>query len=258
MTAPGRDHPVGGADDPIAADGTPEAAWAAWTDLAALPELDTAGWQRITVVAAHPDDDVLAAGGTLAGLAGAGVAVRLVAVTDGEASHRGNPWVDPAALAARRTAETGAALEALGLAGAEVVRLRFPDSGLAEAEGRLAGRLAELVADADACLAPWRGDRHPDHEAAGRAAAAALAARGGTLLEFPIWAWHWARPADPRVPWQKAVRVPLDEGRRARKNQAVSCFGSQLHPQGPDPTDLPILPPDEIAHFTRTSEVFFW
>jgi LmbE family N-acetylglucosaminyl deacetylase len=257
VMAAGRDHPVGGVDDPIAADGTPEEAWAAWPGLAGLPELRVDGWRRVTVLAAHPDDDVLAAGGTLARLAAAGATVRLVAVTDGEASHLGNPWVDPKALAARRVLETTAALDALGLAGAELVRLRLPDSGLAGVEDALAAALVEPLAGADACLAPWRGDRHPDHEATGRAAATAAAVAGVPLLEFPVWTWHWATPGDRRVPWSRAAAVPLDAARLARKNQAVSCFGSQLYPQGADAGALPILPPEEIAHFTRPREVFF-
>ena len=76
----------------------------------------------------------------------------------------------PGALARRRTAETAAALRALGARAAEVIRLRLPDSGLAAREDELTAALAPLVAGFDLCLAPWDRDLHPDHEAAGRAA----------------------------------------------------------------------------------------
>ena len=52
-----------------------------------------------------------------------------MSVTDGEGSHPGHP--DPAGLAARRAAETAGALEVLGARGTEVVRLGFPDTGVA-------------------------------------------------------------------------------------------------------------------------------
>ena len=107
---------------PIDAPGTDEGTWAAWPGLGALPDARTAAMAGVTsavVVAAHPDDEVLGAGGLISVLAAAGARLRLVAVTDGEGSHRGR--ADPAMLATRRTAETAAALSALGAGTAEVV-----------------------------------------------------------------------------------------------------------------------------------------
>ena len=99
------------ARQPIEAPGTAEADWRAWrrAGRAAAADLDRLGAASL-VLAAHPDDEVLGVGGTMALLAAAGARLRLVSVTDGEASHPGHP--DPAALAARRAAETAAALRA--------------------------------------------------------------------------------------------------------------------------------------------------
>jgi len=105
------------------------------------------------------------------------------------------------------------------------------------------------------CAAPWSGDLHQDHEAAGRAAAAACLRAGVTRWQYPIWAWHWARPADPRVPWARAATVPLPARARRVKRAAIGEFASQLWPLGPDPADAAILPPEVVAHFVRPLEV---
>jgi LmbE family N-acetylglucosaminyl deacetylase len=226
--------------NPIDAPGTAEHEWRAWDGLPALPVLDTTAWRSVVVVAAHPDDEVLGAGGLMSLLAARGVRLRLVAVTDGEASH---PAVPPGEIAARRIAESAAALRHIGAC--ETVRLGLPDSGVRDEE--LRRLLPDLAAGFDACLAPWEKDLHPDHEAVGRAALAC----GGQVWRFPIWTWHWARPGDPRLPWDRAVRVPLSPEARERKEAAIGCFTSQL--EGPEP----ILPPGVVDHFARPWEVLF-
>ncbi|QMU76704.1 PIG-L family deacetylase [Streptacidiphilus sp. PB12-B1b] len=244
-----------GPADAIQAAGTPEAAWTAWPGLAALPQLDLSGLRRVLVVAAHPDDEVLGLGGTLAALAAAGTRLRLVAVTDGEASHPHSSSPVAADLARVRTDETARALAALGADGAEVVRLRLPDTRVGLHEAELVQQLAELAEGFDVCAAPWRGDVHADHEAAGRAAVAAGALTGVPVLQYPVWAWHWARPGDLRVPWRRAARIPLDREARERKRAALDCFASQIRPIGDEPADAAVLPPEELAHFVRDFEV---
>ena len=237
---------------PIDAPGTAEAEWRSWRLLHELPVLDVTGWPSVVVVAAHPDDEVLGVGGLLAMAAAAGARMRLVAVTDGEASHPGLDPAGTASLAECRAAETVGALRELG-ALVEVVRLKMPDTGIARREGELRDRLAGLVAGFRVCLAPWDGDLHADHEAAGRAASGACAAAGVDFLSYPIWTWHWAHPRDSRVPWDRAVRVPLSPEAARRKRVAIDCFTSQLRPRGG--ARPPVLPPEVVAHFIRDQEV---
>ncbi|HEY0934668.1 MAG TPA: PIG-L family deacetylase [Trebonia sp.] len=241
------------ASSPIDAPGTDERTWAAWPWLSTLPGNGLTGLSAVTsavVVAAHPDDEVLGVGGLLSVLAASRARLRLIAVTDGERSHKGH--AAPAPLARRRTAETDTALRALGARTVEVIRLQLPDSGLARREDELTAALAPLVADFDLCLAPWDRDLHPDHETAGRAACRAGAA---TLYYYPIWMWHWAVPADPRVPWDRALRIPLPPRAVARKRAAITCFASQTQDRGHGLG--PVLDPGTIAHFTRSVEVLF-
>ena len=229
--------------------GTAEEAWDGWVELKRLPVADPLAWPSAVIVAAHPDDEILGAGGTLARLAAAGVRLRLVAVTDGEASH---PAADPRATARRRVTESTDALRLLGVQDIEVIRLCLPDTGLTACEDELSGRLRELCAGFGMCLAPWQEDAHADHEAAGRAARRAARWVSQPVLSYPIWMWHWAKPGDQRVPWQRASQVLLSAEVAARKTAAIGAFASQL-------TDRegtgPVLPPGIVAHFTRDQEV---
>ena len=84
-----------------------------WDDVVArLPEIDP--WPPggpIVLVAPHPDDELLAAGATLAAASDAGTEIRVLAATDGELSH---PYLSDAGRRDRqrlrtRVSGTGAA-----------------------------------------------------------------------------------------------------------------------------------------------------
>jgi LmbE family N-acetylglucosaminyl deacetylase len=138
------------------------------------------------------------------------------------------------------------------------VSLGLPDGQLTDHEDRLADLLVELLGGAAPgtwCAATWRGDGHPDHEAVGRAAAQACARADATLLEYPVWMWHWASPADPAVPWDRAHSVRVSSRALARKRLAAQCFRSQLKPIGAD--DTPVLPAFVLQRLLAVGEVVF-
>ena len=80
--------------------GTAEADWAASGLLERLRPLDLKGLRRLIVVAAHPDDESLGAGGLIAEAAALGVPVTVVVATLGEASHPDSPRKIDCAVAA--------------------------------------------------------------------------------------------------------------------------------------------------------------
>jgi LmbE family N-acetylglucosaminyl deacetylase len=179
-------------------------------------------------------------------------AVDVVAVTDGEASHPQSAVYSQETLAAIRRAETDAALYQLGLDAALIHRLGQPDGGIDEPA--LSRALLPLLWPGRWCLTTWRRDGHPDHEAVGRASAAACARTGARLLEYPVWMWHWAGPGDRRVPWERVRRIDLPPPIQQRKRAAMAEFRSQTEPLGPEPADAPILPPAVLTRFQRRFE----
>jgi LmbE family N-acetylglucosaminyl deacetylase len=247
-------------DRAIAGQGTTDAQWRAWIGWASLQDATVDQLvppsRRLVVVAPHPDDEVLAAGGLLAATARAGNEQLLVAVTDGKASHPGSLCWPAEKLGAQRRRETAAALRALGAGACAVVRLGLDDGGIAAATARLGDALAVVIRPGDVVVSPWRFDGHPDHEAVGQIVAMLARAGGIDHLEAPIWAWHWAVPGDHRMPWRQAVVVRLGPSLTGRKRAAVRCFTSQLEPD-PSTGVSAILPPWAVARLLHPREVFF-
>jgi LmbE family N-acetylglucosaminyl deacetylase len=236
---------------PIVEGGTPVEAWTQWDR--DFPELDIDDCPALVLVAAHPDDETLGLGATAATLSGRGITVQVVAVTDGEAAYPddGDGRDD---LAKLRRDELVAATERLGLP--KPIFLRMPDGEVASHQQRLTARLEALLAGFDGgvwCAATWRGDGHPDHEATGRAAAAASRNVGARFVEYPIWMWHWATPDDEAVPWHRARRVSVTSNELAAKDAAMRCFASQLE-RGDGP---PLLTQDVVARQMAVGEILF-
>lgn len=208
----------------------------------------------LVVVAPHPDDETLGIGATAAQLAASGVPVQLVAVSDGGGADPAASAAERLTLEARRRDELRCAAEILKVG--SPLRLGLPDGRLTDHEDRLAALLTRCLDGRPPgtwCAATWRGDGHPDHEAVGRAAAAACARTGVELIEYPVWMWHWAIPGDPDVPWHRARTVPLDDWAVQRKRQAAQCFRSQFEPHGPDA----VLPPFVLERLMAVGEMVF-
>ncbi|MFN9476218.1 PIG-L deacetylase family protein [Acidovorax sp.] len=212
-------------------------------------------WQRLVVVAPHPDDEVLACGALLQHHVAHGGACLVVAVTDGEASHAGTAGHDALALARQRRDESAAGLQRLGVPEQAVQRLGLPDGRLQAATEELRARLAASVQPGDVVLTTWRLDGHPDHETCGRACAAVCEAQGASLLEAPVWMWHWAEPWDTQVDWTRLCGLGIDAGVQALKLQALAAHRSQLLPRSP--TLPPVLDPALIERAGWDTEYFF-
>jgi LmbE family N-acetylglucosaminyl deacetylase/SAM-dependent methyltransferase len=238
--------------------GTTNAAWLDSAEWAGAAELSLDGVHSLLVVAAHPDDETLGAGGLMARAYAAGIPVSVIIATAGEHSHPRSPSFTPERLSGIRRIEVvraidelapGAVVQLLGLVDGE---LRHHADVLQRAIGAsIDGRPGVLVAS------PWRGDGHPDHAAAGTAAAAAAEVEGAMHVEYPIWGWHWARPESPEWPWSRLRTLPLGRSGLAAKAAALEQHRSQTEPLSEAAGDEVIVSSSFAEHFARAFETFF-
>lgn len=145
--------------------------------------------RRALVVVAHPDDETLAMGGTVARLADEGWEVTIISATRGESAYVWDGSVTTReAAGAVREQELYHACSVLGVH--DVRLLGFPDGKLEEvAEGSLAAALGVVMATTrPAVVLTWDargGYGHPDHCAVHRAVTLAFFLRLSGTPEAP-------------------------------------------------------------------------
>jgi LmbE family N-acetylglucosaminyl deacetylase len=152
-----------------------------------------------TIVAfhAHPDDEVLLTGGTLAKLADEGHRVVVVVACDGVAGPAAGPAgqvrltelrASAAALGVHRVAHLGYADSGHGpvLYPDPPDRARFARADLDEAAGRLAALIREEQAGLLLSYDPLGGNRHPDHLKVHQVGARAAQLTGTRVLEATV------------------------------------------------------------------------
>jgi len=214
--------------EPLTPDGTPERDWQSWLSANPLPELDLSaltGAGRVLVLAAHPDDEVLAVAGLCRALHAAAVPLAFVWASDGEAAF--GPGTEDSGLARTRRKEAVKGLQRLGIEEPTAFFLALPDGRLGEYAHLLKGFLSDIVRDDDVLLVPWSGDGHPDHEVCGEVA---LTVRGAGVVQYPLWLWRWATPGEQTVPWQRAGSLRLSEADRDAKRTAIGEHATQVRP----------------------------
>lgn len=209
---------------------------------------------RLLFVHAHPDDETLTTGATIAHYASRGADVRVVTCTMGEEGEViGDRWAQLAVdeadqLGGYRIAELTSALQHLGvsephylggaghwrdsgMAGTEARhRQRFADADPDEAVGALAAVIREMRPHVVVTYDPNGGYGHPDHIQAHRITTAAVDAAA-----IGEGAWDV-----PKFYWTVTPRNALAEGLR-------SLAGVDLPPDWilVEPGDLPFGHPDD-------------
>lgn len=183
---------------------------------------------RVLVLAPHPDDEVLGAGGTIARVAAEGGEVIVAVVTIG------HPPAFDAESVAKVRAEALLAHEDLGVA--ETMWLDQPAAALADqphaALNDLVGSVVREVRPAT-ILAPFLGDIHRDHQAVFHAAMVAARPHGP---DYParILAYETLSETNWNAPYLTPGFVPtlfVDvSATLERKLSAMRRFASQVRP----------------------------
>jgi LmbE family N-acetylglucosaminyl deacetylase len=220
----------------------PEAKW--------LPTLrHLANWDPpfipTLVLAPHPDDETLGAGGLIAKLCRQGVPVIVVAITDGERAY-----ADTQDLGAVRVPEQMEALYRLGVPESMVRRFHLPDRDVSAYEDQLVDLLFPLIESGMHLVAPWQHDFHPDHGAAGRAAARVAQIKDVPLTSYLFWTRHRGTP--DILEGRLVEKLSLTDAELQTKLYALEAHASQFE----HADDQPILSPELLMPTQRAYEVY--
>jgi LmbE family N-acetylglucosaminyl deacetylase len=200
---------------------------------------------RMLVIAPHPDDETLAAGGLITTCTSQQQEVLVAAVTDGEHAYDDFPN-----LAQIRRGEQESALARLGVPSQDIRRFELPDSEVTSRESGLVERLLPLVSPATHIVAPWPKDFHPDHEVCGRAAQQVADETGAALTFYFFWTWHRGTP--DLLQGLPLLALKLTVARQRAKMEALSEHRSQLRHHSGEP----VLPDSLLWPARLPFEVF--
>jgi LmbE family N-acetylglucosaminyl deacetylase len=197
--------------------------------------LGLAPGEAALVIAAHPDDETLGCGGTLARLADEGVRVYVLVVTVRAAAQWGGD-----SQPATRLQEFKAACAALGVTAGAIA---WPDETgdldisvrpreLVTLIERNDGISVSAVAPA-ALFLPAASGFHQDHQAVHRAAFAAARAHAASLKPTPRIVLGFRGVEDAWTAHDEPWRVHIDTSRYwTAKEAALRCYPSQLRADG--------------------------
>ncbi len=203
----------------------------------------------VLIVAPHADDETIGAYVLMARTRRRGVAVRVLVVTDGHASHPASRRWPRRRLVRERQRETRRAVRRIGVCAGSIRFLGLPDGGLATHGAEVRRRIARAMACAPKPLlavAPAAGDHHADHRVV---AAAVSAARvpGVRRLAYPVW------PAGTALRGARSLYLTTQE--RLAKRHAIRSYATQAGRITDDPGGF-AMTPRQIAAFSRPAETF--
>lgn len=187
--------------------------------------------KSILIIAAHPDDEALGCGGTIARFADEGVNIHVAFLADGVFSREGNNLVQQAELTARRVS----AQKACDILGVQSVSFgEFPDNRMD------AIALLEIIKHIEALIARYQpdtvfthhaGDVNVDHQRIHQAVVTACRPQNGhpvkTLLCFEVTSsTEWQLPGSAPIfapNWFVDVSSTLK-----RKLDALDAYAAEL------------------------------
>lgn len=177
---------------------------------------------RIAVIGAHPDDQELGMGGTIARLASQGHEVTLIDLTDGEPTPKGS--------VERRCEEATSAARILGAKRLQVGLTNREIADDAASRDLVARTIRETRPEI--LFAPHPEDAHPDHIAASRLVDAARFAAKYVHSAIPGEPWHAPKLFHYYSIHLKSIPQPSfladTTGFASRKREAILVYRSQF------------------------------
>src|SRR5579872_2857522 len=189
--------------------------------------------QRTLIIAPHPDDDVIAAGGLMQRAIAGGGELRVLFITDGD----NNPWpqrfmqrkwflsaADRSSWGSTRRQEALCSLALFGIAPECATFLALPDSGMARMARRGVAEVSEAIRrviddfQPTLVVSPSSFDLHADHRAVSFFVHNAAPERA--IVTYVV---HGKGPGG-----RLALRIALSDRERQRKREAIECHRSQL------------------------------
>jgi LmbE family N-acetylglucosaminyl deacetylase len=175
----------------------------------------------LLVVAPHPDDEILGAGGLMRTWTTRGAEVSVLSVSDGDSA-------EPARVGhgTVQREELTQALRKLSPTHVSVTRLGLPDGRISYHVNRLRNALLSLARGKPTLIAPYEHDRHPDREAVGGVCLKFARDLKLPIARYAIPAWPCAAADGSREARFRKFLL-TDDARRA-KARALGCFRSQF------------------------------
>jgi LmbE family N-acetylglucosaminyl deacetylase len=191
-------------------------------------------WQsleRMLVVCAHADDEVLGAAGTISRAVRRGIDVHVVVLSTSVRSRQ----LSPSESEGIRTKRHRDAIDAAGVLGVSVEIHDFPDNAFETVPATTINAVVErAVADRrpDVVLTHWAHDLSTDHQVTARAVMVACRPANGratpSVLAFEIRSsTDWAVGAADQT-FSPSVFVGVDDEAWSTKQAALGCYADEL------------------------------
>ena len=151
-------------------------------------------FDKIVIIAPHPDDEVFGCGGLIHSLAKNGKQVDIIILSKGEAVHQHCCPEDEKYIVSERKKLTDRSNKHLGLSTSHIYRMNFPDGNFASVKNdkRQSIELEKLIYDLNpnTVFTPHPFENSPDHVATTEIVVSILKKLNIRFFYYCVWTWY--------------------------------------------------------------------